>query len=179
MAKHHAVGICCQRNSGYRPSSVNIMAQGLSTPDPSLSPTHLCIRRGRATTTHYTHHQVSLMVLCNTTLVPSLGLYIGPACEAGLSAGMQRERVPAPKDKVVTTMTPFRTILNNFNNQCFSAQNEQHSMPTNSSRTYDGQQLNANRKKQTSNYRTYFMTYFCLLSQHSVWSEITSHNPLH
>jgi len=30
----------------------------------------------------------------NTTLVPSLGLHIGPACEAGLSAGMRRERVP-------------------------------------------------------------------------------------
>jgi len=29
----------------------------------------------------------------NTTLVPSLGLRIGPACEAGLSTGMQRERV--------------------------------------------------------------------------------------
>ena len=76
------------------------MAQGLSTPDPSLSPTHLSIRRGRATTTHYTHHhgfwkicQVSLVVSRNTTLVPSLGLRIGPACEVGLSAGMRRERV--------------------------------------------------------------------------------------
>jgi len=29
----------------------------------------------------------------NTTLVSSLGLLIGPACEAGLSAGMRRERV--------------------------------------------------------------------------------------
>jgi len=55
------------------------MAQGLSTPDPSLSPTHLSIRRGRATTTHYTHQ---------VTLVPFLGLHIGPAYEAGLSAGM-------------------------------------------------------------------------------------------
>jgi len=70
------------------------MAQGLSTPDPSLSPTHLSIRRSRATTTHYTHNQVSLMVSHNTTLVPSLGLRIGPACEASLSAGMRRERVP-------------------------------------------------------------------------------------
>ena len=72
------------------------MAQGLSTPDPSLSPTHLSIRRGRATTTYYTHyqvslmvsHQVSLMVSRNTTVVPSLGLRIGPANEADLSAGM-------------------------------------------------------------------------------------------
>jgi len=94
MAVHHAVGISRQRNGGYRPSRVNIMAQSLSTPDPSLYPTHLSIRRGRATTTHYTHHQVSLMVSRNTTLVPSLGLRIGPACEAGLSAGMRRERVP-------------------------------------------------------------------------------------
>ena len=78
------------------------MAQGLSTPDPSLSPTHLSIRRGRATTTHYTqytHRQVSLMVSRNTTLVPSLGLHIGPACEAGLSTGMQREHVPPQRKK--------------------------------------------------------------------------------
>jgi len=87
------VGISRQRNSGYRPSRINIMAQGLSTPDPSLSPTHLSIRRGHATTTHYTHHQVSLVVSHNTTLVPFLGLHIGPACEAGLSAGMRRKRV--------------------------------------------------------------------------------------
>jgi len=70
------------------------MAQGLSTPDPSLIPTHLSIRRGRATTTYYTHHQVILVVSRNTTLVPSLGMRIGSACEAGLSAGMRRERVP-------------------------------------------------------------------------------------
>jgi len=92
MAVHHAVDISRQRNSGYRPSRVNIMAQGLSTPDPSLSPTHVSIRRGCATTTH-THHQVSLVVSRNTTLVPSLRLCIGSACEAGLSACMQRERV--------------------------------------------------------------------------------------
>jgi len=89
MAVHHAVGISRQKNSGYRLSRVNIMAQGFSTPDPSLS-----IRRGRATTTHYTDHQVSLMVSRNTILVPSLGLRIGLACEAGLSAGMRRKRVP-------------------------------------------------------------------------------------
>ena len=59
MAIHRAVGISRQRNSGYRPSRVNIMAQGLSTPDPSLSPTQLSIRRGHATTTHYTQHYTS------------------------------------------------------------------------------------------------------------------------
>jgi len=90
MAIHHAVGISRQRNSGYRLSR----AQGLSTPDPSLSPTHLSIRRGHATSTHYTHHQVSLMVSRNITLVPFLGLRIGLACEAGFSAGMRREHVP-------------------------------------------------------------------------------------
>ena len=37
---------------------------------------------------------VSLVVSRNTTLVPSLGLRIGPAWQAGLSTGMQRERVP-------------------------------------------------------------------------------------
>ena len=90
MTVHHAVGICCQRNRSYRPSRVNIIAKGLSTADPSLSPTHLSIRRGRTTTTHYTHRQLSLMLSRNTTL----GLRIGPAREAGLSAGMRRERVP-------------------------------------------------------------------------------------
>ena len=100
MAVHHAVGISCQTNSGYRPSRVNIMA-----PDPSLSPTHLSIRRGRATTTHYTHHQVSLMVSRNTILVPSLGLRIGPACEAGLSVGMRRERVPPQRIKIKKAST--------------------------------------------------------------------------
>ena len=34
------------------------------------------------------------MVSRNTTLVPSLGLRIGPACEVDLSAGTRRERVP-------------------------------------------------------------------------------------
>ena len=86
-------------NSGYRLSRANIMAQGLSTPDPSLSPTHLSIRRGCATTTHFEHNQVSLTVSRNTTLVPSLGLHIGPACEAGLIAGMWRERVPTQRRK--------------------------------------------------------------------------------
>jgi len=76
-----------------RPSRVNIVAQGLSTPDPSLSPTHLSIRRGHATTTHYTHHQVSLVVSRNTTLVPSPGVAHLASLEVGLSAGMRREPV--------------------------------------------------------------------------------------
>jgi len=77
------------------------MAQGLSTPDPSLSPTHPSIRRGRATTTQYTHRQVSLMVSRNTTLVPSLGLRIGPACEAGLTPHRWHAKgaCATPKDK--------------------------------------------------------------------------------
>ena len=95
-AVHHPVGISRQRNSGYRPSRVNIMEQGLSTPDPSLSPTYLSIRRGRATTTHSTHNQVS-----NTTLVPSLGLHIGPACKAGFNAGAKgASATPKKKERV-------------------------------------------------------------------------------
>jgi len=89
MAVHHAINVSRQRNSGYRPS----IAQDLFTPDPSLSPTHLSIRRGRATTTHYTHHQVSRIAQhCTSPSLP--GVAHGPACEAGLSAGMRRERVP-------------------------------------------------------------------------------------
>jgi len=67
------------------------MAHGLFTPDPRLAlhSTHLSIRRGRATTTHYTHNGVA-----QHYLVPSLRLRIWPACEAGLSVGMRRERVP-------------------------------------------------------------------------------------
>jgi len=76
------------------------MAQGLYTHNPSLCPTHLPIRKGRSTTTHYTHHQVRLMVSCNTTLVPSPGLHLGPTCEAGLSASMQREcAIPNKKER--------------------------------------------------------------------------------
>ena len=43
-----------------------------------------------------------LRVTRNTTLVPSLGLRIGPASEAGLSAGMRRERVPPQRRKKKT-----------------------------------------------------------------------------
>jgi len=114
MAVHHAVGISRQRNSGYRPSRVNIMVQGLSAPDPSLSPTHLSIRRGRATTTYYTHRQVSLMVSRNTTLVPFLGVCIGPACEAGLSVGMRRKRVPPQRIKIKRQKSPILPIPVSF-----------------------------------------------------------------
>ena len=41
------------------------------------------------------------MVSRNTTLVPSLGLRIGPAREAGLSVGMRRERVPPQRIKIM------------------------------------------------------------------------------
>jgi len=49
MAVHHAVGISRQRNSGYTPSRVNIMAQRLYIPDPSLSPTHHRLRGSAST----------------------------------------------------------------------------------------------------------------------------------
>jgi len=58
MAVHHAVGISHQRNSGYRPSRENIMAQGLSTLDPSLSPTHLSVRE--VAQQLYTTHTIRL-----------------------------------------------------------------------------------------------------------------------
>ena len=112
MAVHHAVGISRQSNSGYRPSRVNVVAQGFSTLDPSLSPTHFSIRTGRATTTHYTHHQVMLVVSRNTTLVPFLGLRLGPACEAGLSTGMRRSachpkgEIERERKKVGTERSP-------------------------------------------------------------------------
>jgi len=55
-AVHHAVGISRQRNSGYRPRRVNIMAQGLSTPDPFLALyTPLSLKREVAQQLHYTH----------------------------------------------------------------------------------------------------------------------------
>ena len=100
MAVHHAVGIISrQRNSGYRPSRVNIMAQVLSTPNPSLS-LHTSLYGEVAQQLHTTHTtKISLMVSRNTTLVPSLGLHIGPACEAGLSTGMRRERVQPQRRK--------------------------------------------------------------------------------
>jgi len=75
------------------------MAQGLSTPDPFLSPTHLSVRRGRATTTHYTHHQGSLMVSCNTTLVPSLGLHIGPSLCGRTQGWNAKGACATPKEK--------------------------------------------------------------------------------
>ena len=92
MGVHHAEGISRQRNSGCRPSRVNIMAQSLSTPDPSVSPTHLSIRRrSRNNYTLHIHHQVNLMVSRNITLVSFWGLCIGSDCEASLNAGMRRE----------------------------------------------------------------------------------------
>jgi len=39
------------------------------------------------------------MVLCYTTLVPSLGLHIGPACKASLRVGMQKGACATPVKK--------------------------------------------------------------------------------
>jgi len=114
MAVHHAVGISHHRNSGYRPIRVNIMAQGLWS---SLSLIQLSIRRGRSTTTHYMLHQVSLVVACNTTLVSSLGLHTGPACEAGLSAGMWREQVPPQWRKKERKITRYKLNIQQTSNQ--------------------------------------------------------------
>jgi len=51
------------------------------------------------------------MVSRSTTLVPSLGLCIGPACEAGLSAGMRRERVSPQIGKKERSVTNSQTML--------------------------------------------------------------------
>jgi len=57
------------------------------------------------------------MVSRNTTLVPSLGLRIGPACEAGLSAGMRRERVtPNKKERRKKATSPSLSRFNNHLN---------------------------------------------------------------
>jgi len=136
MTVNLAVGISCERNSGYRPSRVNIMAQGLPIPPLALHTylhtslrhhwlmpischfwdckallvtilTHVSgaiasvqtftftfIRRGPATTTHYT---INLAWWCRATLS---GLRTGPACKACLSVGMRRERVPHQRIKI-------------------------------------------------------------------------------
>ena len=102
MAVHHALGISRQRNSGYRPSRVNILwhkVSPLPLPFPPLAVIHTSLKREVAQQLHYTHHYASLMALRYTTLVPALMLHIGPACEAGLSAGMQREHVPSHRRK--------------------------------------------------------------------------------
>jgi len=63
------------------------MAEGLSTPNPSLSCTHLCVRRGHTTTTHYTLHQVSLVVSHSTKLVLPWGCTLGqPVRQASVLA---------------------------------------------------------------------------------------------
>ena len=48
------------------------------------------------------------MVSRDTTLVPSLGLRSGPACEAGLSAGKRRERVRPQRRKKKKIRSPLR-----------------------------------------------------------------------
>jgi len=55
---HRVVGISRQRNSGYRPNRVNIMAQGLSTSLSCSLPAliHTYLKREVAQQPHYTHH---------------------------------------------------------------------------------------------------------------------------
>jgi len=60
------------------------------------------------------------MVLRNTTLVPSLGLRIWPACEAGRSAGMRRQRMLLQTSKGVrkkekNTNYPYGIDIRNRN----------------------------------------------------------------
>ena len=66
------------------------------------------------------------MVSRNTTLVPFLGLCIGPACEAGLSVGMRRERVPPQRIKIkIKYNVVYVTVMTRKNKQgayCYIAQ---------------------------------------------------------
>ena len=54
------------------------------------------------------------MVSRNTTLVPFLGVCIGPACEAGLSVGMRRKRVPPQRIKIKRQKSPILPIPVSF-----------------------------------------------------------------
>jgi len=58
-------------------------------PIPPLA-LHTSLNKGRSRNNDTSH---------TIRLVPFLGLRIGPACDAGLSAGMRRERVPPQKKK--------------------------------------------------------------------------------
>ena len=64
------------------------------------------------------------MVSRNTALVPSLGLRIGPAYEAGLGAGMRRERV-SPQ---IRKKERNNNNNNNNNNQYIYKQRQSHAM---------------------------------------------------
>jgi len=59
-AVHHVVGLAIsrQRNSGYRPSTVNIWhkVSPLPSPVPSLSPYTYLSKKEVAQQLHYTHH---------------------------------------------------------------------------------------------------------------------------
>ena len=91
---HHAVGISRRRNSGYRPSSLKYHGiRSLHFPLPSPPLALICISPKREVV------QQSLMVSHYTILVPFFVLHIGPACEAGLSTGMRRERVSHRRKK--------------------------------------------------------------------------------
>jgi len=62
------------------------------------------------------------MVSRNTTLVLFLGLRIGPACEAGLSIGMQSERVPPQKIKTFNVASAMNCGVYKFH-LCHSSWN--------------------------------------------------------
>jgi len=61
-----------------------------------------------------------VVVSHNTTLVPCLGFCTGPACEAGLSAGMLRECVsPQIRKKIESCSGPAEWALWAFCSQDF------------------------------------------------------------
>ena len=117
-AVHHAVGISRQKNSAYRSSRVNIIAQGLSTSlsVPSLSPyTHLS-KKGRSCNSYTTHTiDTDGVMLHYTSPIP------GVAHWASLW-GMRRQRVlphRRKKEKVLSDLWAAQ-IYRLVSGLCFS-----------------------------------------------------------
>jgi len=72
------------------------------------------------------------MVSRNTTLVPTLGLRTGPACEAGLSAGMRKERVSPQIRKKEKNHSAITWVVNDYNirtEPCFFERNRTKLIP--------------------------------------------------
>jgi len=67
-------------------------------PFPSLALIHTPLKREVAQQLHTPLGQPDDVAL-HYTLVPSLELRTGPACEAGLSVGMRRKRLPPHRRK--------------------------------------------------------------------------------
>jgi len=125
-AVHHAVGIRCQRNSGYRPSMVNIMAQGLSTPDLPLSSTYFSKNKGRSRNNYTTllltlvHAFITSRVdYCNAVLYGIAGYVLRRLksvlnAAARLITGVRRYEhiMPTLRDTPLVACTPAHNVQN-------------------------------------------------------------------